>query len=133
VIAEILPPAVAAAEAFGDLLIDAATHPRFAVGESTIPYTSAVTKIIAARYHAEIDALSGFRTVHEKITPMCGRKQNFGFVYHREGQPQDPALTNQRRCSAERTPDDPEPDADDPQVRPADCRRGGEDLRAHRP
>jgi tetracycline 7-halogenase / FADH2 O2-dependent halogenase len=78
------------------LLIDAATHPRFAVGESTIPYTSAVTKIVAARYQVpEIDALSGFRTVHEKITPMCGRKQNFGFIYHREGQPQDPALTNQ--------------------------------------
>ena len=78
------------------LLIDAATHPRFAVGESTIPYTSAVTKIVAARYQVpEIDALSGFRTVHEKVTPMCGRKQNFGFIYHREGQPQDPALTNQ--------------------------------------
>jgi FADH2 O2-dependent halogenase len=78
------------------LLIDAATHPRFAVGESTIPYTSAVTKIVAARYQVpEIDALSGFGAVHEKITPMCGRKQNFGFIYHREGQPQDPALTNQ--------------------------------------
>ena len=78
------------------LLIDAGTHPRFAVGESTIPYTSAVTKIVAARYQVpEIEALSSFSNVHEKITPMCGRKQNFGFIYHREGNPQDPGQTNQ--------------------------------------
>ncbi|MBO0806754.1 MAG: tryptophan 7-halogenase [Actinobacteria bacterium] len=78
------------------LLIDAGTHPRFAVGESTIPYTSAVTKIVAARYQVpEIEALSSFRNVHEKITPMCGRKRNFGFIYHREGNHQNPGQTNQ--------------------------------------
>jgi FADH2 O2-dependent halogenase len=78
------------------LLIDAATHPRFAVGESTIPYTSTVTKIVAARYQVpEIEALSSFRAIQDTITPMCGQKRNFGFVYHREGRPQDPAETNQ--------------------------------------
>jgi FADH2 O2-dependent halogenase len=88
--------AVLARNGVKTLLIDAATHPRFAVGESTIPYTSTVTKIVAARYQVpEIDALSSFRSVYETVTPMCGRKQNFGFIYHREGRPQDPAETNQ--------------------------------------
>ena len=78
------------------LLIDAGTHPRFAVGESTIPYTSAMTRIIAERYRVpEIEALASFGSIHEKVTPMCGRKQNFGFVYHRQGQPQDPKQINQ--------------------------------------
>lgn len=78
------------------LLIDAGTHPRFAVGESTIPYTSSMTKIIAARYDVpEIEPLATFAGVHEKVSPMSGRKSNFGFVYHREGHPQEPEQINQ--------------------------------------
>jgi tetracycline 7-halogenase / FADH2 O2-dependent halogenase len=78
------------------LLIDAGSHPRFAVGESTIPYTSAMTRIIAERYQVpEIEALAGFESIHEWVTQMCGRKQNFGFVYHRQGRPQDPKQINQ--------------------------------------
>jgi tetracycline 7-halogenase / FADH2 O2-dependent halogenase len=88
--------AVLARNGVNVLLIDAGTHPRFAVGESTIPYTSTVTKIVAARYRVpEIEALSSFRNIQDKVTPMCGQKRNFGFVYHREGRPQDPAQTNQ--------------------------------------
>ena len=78
------------------LLIDAGLHPRFAVGESTIPYTSAMTRVIAERYDVpEIAALSTFRGIQDKVSPMSGRKQNFGFVYHREGQPQNPEEINQ--------------------------------------
>lgn len=78
------------------LLLDAGTHPRFAVGESTIPYTSAMTGIIAARYDVpEIEPLAGHRGIIDKVSPMCGRKQNFGFVYHREGHPQQPEQINQ--------------------------------------
>ena len=78
------------------LLIDAGTHPRFAVGESTIPYTSTMTRIIAARYQVpEIEPLASFRGIHDRVSPMCGRKQNFGFVYHREGRSQDPDEINQ--------------------------------------
>ncbi|CAL9568615.1 Tetracycline 7-halogenase [Streptomyces sp. enrichment culture] len=78
------------------LIIDAGVHPRFAVGESTIPYTSTLTKIIAERYDVpEIAPLATFRGIQERISPMSGRKQNFGFVYHREGRPQDPAEVNQ--------------------------------------
>ena len=43
------------------LLIDAGTHPRFAVGESTIPYTSGMTRLIADRYGVpELKPLSAF-------------------------------------------------------------------------
>lgn len=78
------------------LLIDAGSHPRFAVGESTIPYTSVLTRVIADRYQVpEIQPLSCFKGILEHVTPMCGRKRNFGFVYHQEGRPQDPEQINQ--------------------------------------
>lgn len=78
------------------LLIDAGSHPRFAVGESTIPYTSSTTRIIAERYQVpEIEPLAGFRTIQEMVIPTCGRKQNFGFVYHQVGRPHDPEQINQ--------------------------------------
>jgi FADH2 O2-dependent halogenase len=78
------------------LLMDAGTHPRFAVGESTIPYTSSMTRIIAERYGVpEIEPLASFRGVNEKVSPMSGRKSNFGFVYHVENQPQRPEQINQ--------------------------------------
>ncbi len=78
------------------LLIDAGTHPRFAVGESTIPYTSAMARIIAQRYHVpEIEPLASFRGTLARISPMSGRKQNFGFVYHAEGSSQQPEQINQ--------------------------------------
>ncbi|SEK86672.1 NAD(P)/FAD-dependent oxidoreductase [Streptacidiphilus jiangxiensis] len=78
------------------LLLDAGTHPRFAVGESTIPYTSTMTRVIAERYDVpELLPLASFAGVREHVAPMSGRKQNFGFVYHREGHPQDPEQINQ--------------------------------------
>jgi FADH2 O2-dependent halogenase len=88
--------AVLARNGVNVLLIDAGAHPRFAVGESTIPYTSAMTRIVAERYQVpEIAPLAGFHGIHENVTPMCGRKQNFGFVYHTDGQPHDPQQINQ--------------------------------------
>ncbi|MFE5584778.1 NAD(P)/FAD-dependent oxidoreductase [Kitasatospora sp. NPDC056531] len=78
------------------LLLDAGTHPRFAVGESTIPYTSGMTRLIADRYQVpELKALSSFKGIRRKVSPNCGQKQNFGFVYHREGRSQNPSEINQ--------------------------------------
>ena len=78
------------------LLIDASPHPRFAIGESTIPYTSAMMRVIADRYKVpEIKHLASFRGIRDNVSRNCGRKQNFGFVYHREGRPQNPAEINQ--------------------------------------
>ncbi|WP_051370756.1 NAD(P)/FAD-dependent oxidoreductase [Streptomyces sp. 142MFCol3.1] len=71
------------------VLIDAGTHPRFAVGESTIPYTSVMLRILAARYGVpEIAHLSHFSTMRSKVSSNSGQKRNFGFVYHREGEKQ---------------------------------------------
>ncbi|MFE0809334.1 NAD(P)/FAD-dependent oxidoreductase [Streptomyces sp. NPDC058794] len=78
------------------LLLDAGTHPRFAVGESTIPYTSGMTRVIADRYNVpELLALSSHKGIMAKVSRNCGQKQNFGFVYHREGRAQDPREINQ--------------------------------------
>lgn len=73
------------------LVFDASTHPRFAIGESTIPYTSMLTRIIAERYGVpELKWLSSFENVQSKISPSCGIKRNFGFLYHRPGERQNP-------------------------------------------
>jgi FADH2 O2-dependent halogenase len=73
------------------LLIDAGIHPRFAIGESTIPYATSTLHVLAERYDVpELAPLSNFKRIAEGVSTMCGQKQNFGFVYHEEGQP--PAL-----------------------------------------
>jgi tetracycline 7-halogenase / FADH2 O2-dependent halogenase len=78
------------------LLLDAGLHPRFAVGESTIPYTSTMAELIAERYGVpEIAALSRFEAMRAAVGPMSGQKRNFGFVYHEEGRPQNAEQINQ--------------------------------------
>jgi len=71
------------------LVLDAGSHPRFAIGESTIPYTSMLMRLVAERYNVpEIKYLTTFENVQERISSTSGIKRNFGFLYHREGQPQ---------------------------------------------
>lgn len=71
------------------LLLDAGQHPRFAIGESTIPYTSMLMRLVAERYNLpELKQLTTFENAQAKITTNCGIKRNFGFLYHRVGQPQ---------------------------------------------
>lgn len=78
------------------LLLDAGTHPRFAVGESTIPYTSALVRLISARYDVpEIASLATYKDIRDNISRNCGWKKNFGFVYHRPGHAQNPSEANQ--------------------------------------
>src|SRR5690242_9575005 len=74
------------------VLIDAGSHPKFTIGESTIPFTSMMLRLMAERYGVpEIKHLATFEGVYKNITTQCGVKRNFGFVYHRENQRQDPA------------------------------------------
>ncbi|HEX8095758.1 NAD(P)/FAD-dependent oxidoreductase [Jatrophihabitans sp.] len=71
------------------LILDAGSHPRFAIGESTIPYTSMLMRLVAERYNIpELKHLTTFENVQERISSSSGIKRNFGFLYHREGQPQ---------------------------------------------
>lgn len=88
--------AVLARNGVSVLLVDMATHPRFAIGESTIPFTSALTRVIAERYKVpEILPLASFKGIRDNISRNSGMKKNFGFVYHRENLSQHPEEINQ--------------------------------------
>ncbi|MFY1616141.1 NAD(P)/FAD-dependent oxidoreductase [Micromonospora sp. WMMD736] len=77
------------------LIVDGTTHPRFAIGESTIPATSMMMRLVSERYGVpEIKWLSTFEGVQSKINTTSGVKRNFGFVYHRPGERQDPRETH---------------------------------------
>jgi FADH2 O2-dependent halogenase len=78
------------------LMVDQGEHPRFALGESTVPHTSMMMRILGDRYDVpEIKHCADFRSIHAHVTRSCGIKRNFGFVYHREGRPQDPREATQ--------------------------------------
>jgi FADH2 O2-dependent halogenase len=78
------------------LLIDSASHPRFAVGEATTPDTSFRLKILAAKYGVpEIANLSAFHKLRDHVSPASGVKRAFSFLYQREGQEQNPKESHQ--------------------------------------
>ncbi|WP_051046638.1 NAD(P)/FAD-dependent oxidoreductase [Nocardia asiatica] len=78
------------------LLIDAGVHPRFAVGESTIPHATSTLRILAERYDVpELAALSNHPDTAERVSTTCGQKENFGFVYHEQGSSPLPDRANQ--------------------------------------
>jgi tetracycline 7-halogenase / FADH2 O2-dependent halogenase len=83
--------AVLAKQGVSVVLIDAEVHPRFAVGESTIPHTSLLISLIAEKYGVpELDNLVYAGRLADHVCTTCGIKRSFGFVYHREGQAYDP-------------------------------------------
>lgn len=68
-------------------LIDQGTHPRFALGESTLPPTSFWMTLLAHRWKVpELHTVSVAAKINERVTASCGVKKNFGFVYHDPGQ-----------------------------------------------
>jgi FADH2 O2-dependent halogenase len=78
------------------LLLDADEHPKFAIGESTIPYMLVALRTIAERYDVpEIKTLASFTNSSRVVSPHSGVKRHFGFMVHQEGQPQDPREANQ--------------------------------------
>ncbi|WP_158675797.1 NAD(P)/FAD-dependent oxidoreductase [Nocardia stercoris] len=78
------------------LLIDSGTHPRFAIGESTIPYATSTMHVLAERYRVpELAPLSNFKDTATHVSTMCGQKQNFGFVYHEPDAPPAAEKANQ--------------------------------------
>jgi tetracycline 7-halogenase / FADH2 O2-dependent halogenase len=82
------------------LLIEKQAHPKFAIGESTIPQTSMMMQILADRFDVpEIKNCSYYPNIKNNVTSACGIKRNFGFVYHREGKPQNPLEVNQNIIS----------------------------------
>jgi tetracycline 7-halogenase / FADH2 O2-dependent halogenase len=88
--------AVLARQGIRVLLIDSAAHPRFAVGEATTPDTSFRLKILSAKYDVpEIANLSAFHKLRDNVSPACGVKRSFSFLYQREGQEQNPKESHQ--------------------------------------
>lgn len=77
-------------------MIDSGTHPRFAVGESTIATTTLTLELMAMRFDVpELKHITSIAEVSENVMPSCGVKRNFGFVYHREHTEQNPQEVNQ--------------------------------------
>lgn len=69
------------------LVLEAGSHPHFAIGEALIPETGALLRTLADRFSVpEIEHLSCFHDIRRKVTSSCGIKKAFSFVYHREQQ-----------------------------------------------
>ncbi|MFL6622610.1 MAG: NAD(P)/FAD-dependent oxidoreductase [Sulfurifustaceae bacterium] len=78
------------------LLIEQGSHPRFAIGESTIPETTFLLRLLARRYNVpEIAHLCNFQKIRTHVSSACGVKRNFSFIYHRTGETQRPQETTQ--------------------------------------
>ncbi len=78
------------------ILIDADTHPRFAIGESTIATTTLTLELMALRFGVpELAHITSIAEVSEHVMPSCGVKRNFGFVYHRPHTEQNAEEVNQ--------------------------------------
>lgn len=78
------------------LLIDKGTHPRFAIGESIVPDTSARMRLIADLYGVpEIAHLGSFYEVLNHIGPGSGVKRGLSCFSHRPGQGVDPEASVQ--------------------------------------
>src|SRR5690349_4061292 len=59
------------------LVLDAGKHPRFAIGESTIPFTSMMMRLVSERYGVpEIKWLATFEAVQEHVDCNSGVKRN---------------------------------------------------------
>ncbi|NQY75523.1 MAG: tryptophan 7-halogenase, partial [Candidatus Margulisbacteria bacterium] len=75
------------------LVIDEKSHPRFAIGESTIPQTSQLITLLANKYkvpelnHLGLGSPDG---IWKQIGHTCGIKRIFGFAYHEKGENHDP-------------------------------------------
>ena len=78
------------------LLMDAGSHPRFAIGEATTPDISFLMKIAAARFELpELNNLTTFHQLRDNVSSACGIKKAFSFLYQREGEDQLPEESHQ--------------------------------------
>src|SRR3954467_15925838 len=78
------------------LMLEELSHPRFAIGESLIPETGIRLRILAEKHGIpEIGWLGRFHALREHVSPACGVKRSFSFMYHTEGEPNRAGEINQ--------------------------------------
>ena len=78
------------------LLVDAASHPRFAIGESMTPQLVEWIHILSERHDIpELKSLASVQQSTRDIAPTFGTKAHFGFLKHEVGQEPDPREATQ--------------------------------------
>nr|AFP87528.1 FADH2-dependent halogenase [Streptomyces sp. CNQ-418] len=83
--------AILARQGASVMLLDSKSHPKFAIGESTIPNMLVTLRTMALRYDVpELMTVSTFTGCQKAVSANHGQKIHFGFLNHQEGQPQDP-------------------------------------------
>ncbi len=66
-------------------LVEGGSHPRFAIGESTIPQMSMMLRIASLRFGVpELAEIASFYRLRDSISTNCGVKRGFGFLVHQE-------------------------------------------------
>lgn len=69
------------------VLVEKGSHPRFAVGESTVPETTFLFEVLAQRYDVpELGHIRSFHAIRRHVSSACGIKRCFSYAYHREGE-----------------------------------------------
>ncbi|MGJ5673985.1 MAG: NAD(P)/FAD-dependent oxidoreductase [Nostochopsis sp.] len=87
---------ILAKHGFSVLLLEKGTHPRFTIGEAMLPESAMWMWIVAERYGIpELKNLTDVKAMREHVSSGCGVKRLLGFVYHREGEKQNPDETHQ--------------------------------------
>jgi tetracycline 7-halogenase / FADH2 O2-dependent halogenase len=77
------------------LLLDQGSHPKFAIGESTIPNMLVSLRTMSERYDVpELRSMATLDNAQRIISPWHGTKNHFAFLQHEEGKAQDPANLN---------------------------------------
>jgi tetracycline 7-halogenase / FADH2 O2-dependent halogenase len=69
------------------LMLEGASHPRFAIGESLIPETGIRLRILAEKYGVpEIGWIGSFHALRDNVSSNCGAKRSFSYMYHTAGE-----------------------------------------------
>jgi FADH2 O2-dependent halogenase len=68
------------------VMLEAGSHPRFAVGESVVPEFGALANILADRFDVpELAFLANFQRLRHHVSANSGIKRNFSFLQHADG------------------------------------------------
>ncbi|MDZ8225137.1 MULTISPECIES: NAD(P)/FAD-dependent oxidoreductase [unclassified Nostoc] len=87
---------ILAKNGFSVLLLEKGTHPRFAIGEAMLPESALWMWIVAERFGIpELKNLTQVETIQQYVSSGCGVKRLLGFVYHKQGEKQNPDEAHQ--------------------------------------